>query len=519
MAGTLGAIYNAQRALALNESLINIINTNIANMNTAGYSRQRAELEQATTGGLSFTPEETIRNAMGSVIRDVTRSREFYLDNYYRTENSDYNYYKELIDTASIIEDITNELDNIGINYSLDQFYKSLNELSSNPTDIVARNNVVQKAIELTTKMNSVYNRLEDLRVSLVGDYSDVNTLSSCKAKTYVDSINDKLAKIADLNNSIILSSSQGTSPNALLDKRDLLLDELSELISVDITYETNGAVTVKVGNTNLVSGKEQTGYLELISGPDENKPIVLQIRNSSGGLLVPDAASTVRSGKLAALLEIGGSEATDLTIKGIMDNLNTLARQIAAEFNTLQTVTDASGEPRYIINGKLSDIDSGSTSPPNFFVDNSGVYNPHDLSNITAGNIKLSDDIINDPNKICAARSLSTDPNEVGNRNNALAMAQLRDKPITDLRGGTMEQFVTNLVGEIGSKVSTININHEIKSNITEQVGLRRESIIGINLDEEMTDLLRFQRSYEAAARVFNIINENLKTIINLAS
>ncbi|NLF83387.1 MAG: flagellar hook-associated protein FlgK [Candidatus Gastranaerophilales bacterium] len=518
MAGTLGAIYNAQRALALNESLINIINTNIANMNTAGYSRQRAELEQATTGGLSFTPEEAIRNAMGSVIRDITRSREFYLDNYYRMENSDYNYYKELIDNASLIEDITNELDNIGINYSLDQFYKSINELANNPTDIVARNNVVQKGIELTTKMNSVYNRLDDLRVSLVGDYNDSNTLASCKAKTYVDSINDKLAKVADLNNSIILSSSQGTSPNALLDKRDLLLDELSELISVDITYETNGAVTVKIGNTNLVNGKEQSGFLELVSGTDDN-PVVMQIRNKSGGLLVPDAASIVRSGKLAALLEIGGSEATDLTIKGIMDNLNTLAQQIAVEFNNLQTVVDANGEPRYIINGQLSDIGSGDAPPPNFFVDNSGAYNPLDLSNITAGNIKLSDAIINDPNKICAARSLSTDPNEVGNRNNALAMAQLRDKPITDLRGGTMEQFVTNLVGEIGSKVSTININHEIKSNITEQVGLRRESIIGINLDEEMTDLLRFQRSYEAAARVFNIINENLKTIINLAS
>lgn len=518
MAGTLGAIYNAQRALALNESLINIINTNIANMNTAGYSRQRAELEQATTGGLSFTPEESIRNAMGSVIRDVTRSREFYLDNYYRTENSDYNYYKELIDNASLVEDITNELDNIGINYSLDQFYKALNELSNNPTDIVARNNVVHKAIELTTKMNSVYNRLEDLRVSLVGDYNDTNTLASCKAKTYVNSINDKLAKVADLNNSIILSSSQGTSPNDLLDKRDLLLDELSELISVDITYELNGAVTVKVGNTNLVSGKEQMGFLELISGTNDN-PVVLQIRNDSGGVLVPDAVSTVRSGKLAALLEIGGSEATDLTIKGIMDNLNALAQQIASEFNSLQTVTDANGEPRYIINGKLSDIGSGDTPPPNFFVDNLGVYNPLDLSNITAGNIKLSDDIINDPNKICAARSLSTDTNEVGNRNNALSMAQLRDKAITALKGGTMEQFATNLVGEIGSKVSTININHEIKSNIAEQVNLRRESIIGVNLDEEMTDLLRFQRSYEAAARVFNIINENLKTIIGLAS
>ena len=517
MTATLFGIYNAQRSLSLNQAVIDLVNNNIANINTPGYSKQRAELEQLTSGNISTIAQNACQDVMGAIISDITRNREAYLDNYYRSECSQYNYYNELNENANLIEDITGELDNIGINHSLDEFYEALNHLAANPTDIVARNNVVQKGIELTTKLNSTYSRLENLRTNLVGDFTIPSTLENSKLSIAIQEVNNKLSSIADLNDSIILSTSQGSSPNYLLDQRDLLLDDLSELIPVEITHHENGSATISLGTTTLVSGGSQVGFFEVAVG-DIDTPSIVQIKNATGGTFVTDAYSVIDAGKVGAILEMGGSETNKLTVKLAMDNLDTLAQEVATAFNALQTFDPlappaAGDEPRYMIGDQLSDFTSGDTEPPAFFVDDAGT-----TLNITAENISISQDIIDDPYKISAAKG-STEITDTGDGANALLMAQVRDTIIAGLGNATTEQYIANMVGDMGSKAATIENNLDIKKNVADQIHLKRESVIGVNLDEEMTDLIRFQRSYEAAARVFNVVNQNIQTILNMVS
>ena len=138
MTSTLFGIYNAQRALSLNQAVIDIINNNIANVNTPGYSKQRAELEQLTSGNISNIPQNAAQDSMGAIIGEISRNRDAYLDNYYRGQNSELYYYDELQENANLIEDITNELDNLGINNALDEFYQSLSQLSANAEAMLA---------------------------------------------------------------------------------------------------------------------------------------------------------------------------------------------------------------------------------------------------------------------------------------------------------------------------------------------------------------------------------------------
>ena len=513
MTGTLFGIYNAQRSLAMNQAVIDLINNNISNMNTPGYSKQRAEIAQQTSGNNSTIPQNACQDVMGAVITDITRNRDSYLDNYYRTQNSDLNYYQELSENAGLIENITNELDNIGINNSLNEFYKSLSQLSTNSTDVVARNNVVQKAIELTTKFNSAYSRLEDQRTSLVGDITP-SGLENSKIKAAVDDLNDKLSAVAGLNDNIVLTSSQGNSPNYLLDQRDMLLDKISALIPVDISLQSNGAVTLTLGNTTLVSGREQIGNFEITTGTVDN-PAIVQIKNPTGGIYVADAYSLIDSGKIGAILEMGGSEANKLTIKSVMDDLTTLAQQFATEINAIQTggqIIDSSANP-HVLTLDGDPATAGVDPIPNLFVDDAATGT---TAGITAGNICINNAIINDPYKIAAADAVS-DPTETGDGGNAASMYQVRDILIAGLGSCTAEQYITNLAGELGSKASTIEHNLDIKENVSQQISLKRHSVIGVNLDEEMTDLIKFQRAYEASARVFSIIDQNIKTILNM--
>lgn len=513
MTSTLFGLFNAQRSLSLNQAVIDVINSNIANVNTPGYSKQRAELAQLSSGNITSIPQDAAQDCLGAIITEISRNRDVYLDNFLRSETSNKFYYKELSENAILIEDITKEIGDTGINSSLDEFYKALSQLSLNADDYVVRNVVVQRALELTTKMNSIYTQLENQRINLVGDYSDPDTLLSSRVKLISDGLNDKLTSVANLNDSIVRSTSQGTSPNYLLDQRDTLLDEISEIIPIELTSHSNGSITITLGSTVLVSGGAQTGFFNVVSGVDENYPAIIQIENDSGGVLVPDAYSIINSGRLGGILEMGGSEAGKLTVKAVMDNLNTLAFELANEINTLQSngrYIDNSGSPLELSNNTSNPIDGLQpldADPVDFFIDPGA-------GTITAGNITVNTAIINNPYQISAA-DLTGGFEDLGDGANALLMAQIRNKEIANLGGATTEQYITNVIGDAGSKANSISNNFDIKDNITRQLSLKREAATGVNLDEEMTDLIRFQRSYEASARVLNVVNDNIKTIL----
>lgn len=515
MPSSLYGIYNAQRALSLNQAAIDIINSNVSNMNTVGYSKQRLEISQASNLSPYENPIDASQSGMGAVIDAVTRNRDIFLDNSLRKATTDTSYYKEYTDNAVQMESMVNELGDTGINKALTDFYSSLSQLTANPNDYVIRNSVVQNAITLSNNFNNTYTSLQNSRTSLVGDASNPATLTQSKLSIDIDDLNNKLSAIANLNEKINDSTSQGMTPNALLDQRDMLLDKISEYIPVNITNEKNNTVTLTLGEVELVRGQDRKGFFEIKTG-DVNNPSIVQIKNDQGSILASDASSNITSGKLAAILQAGGSDSTKLTVKGIMDSLDTLATNFADAINTLQTggrYIDSSVNPHELSNNTSNPIDGTLTldaDPENFFLDADGS------GTITAGNIKVNDTLLNDPYKIAAA-ALTSGFNETGDGKNALLLSQVRNQSIPLLGSTTTQGYITNLIGKLGTQSKNIQDNYDIKDNILQQITQKRESVTGVNLDEELTDLVRYQRSYEASAKIMTTINQTLSTIINM--
>jgi len=517
MPSTLYGIYNAQRALSLNQAAIDIINSNVANMNTKGYSKQRLEISQASNISPYQNPADASQSGLGAVIDSITRNRDIFLDNSFRKETTDTAYYKEYTENAVQIESIIDELSDTGLNTVLNNFYNSLSQLASNPNDYVVRNSVVQNAISLVTKFNDTYTELQDARTGLVGDITNPDTLEQSKLSINIENLNNKLSAVANLNDKINLSTSQGITPNALLDQRDLLLDEISEYIPVNITNEKNNTVTLSVGAVELVRGKERTGFFEIQAGATNDNPSTVTIKNEGGSTLSSNAYSLMTSGKIGAILQMGGSDSNKLTIKSMTDSLNTLAKNFATAINTLQTggrYIDNSANPHELSNNTANPILGAplplDANPEEFFLDSDGS------GIITAENISLNSIIEGNPYQIAAAK-LSGGLTETGDGSNALSMSQVRNANIALLGGTTTQGYITNIVGKLGTQSKNLQDSYDVKASILEQIAQKRESVTGVNLDEELTDLVRFQRSYEASARVMTTISETLTTIINM--
>lgn len=517
MPSTLNSIYNAQRGLALGQAAIDVINNNISNMNTKGYSKQRIEISQYSNMSPYQNPIDASQDGMGAVIDAISRNRDTFLDNSFRKETTDLNYYQEYSDNAIQLETTVDEMGDTGISSALTAFYNGLSQLAANPNDFVTRNSLVQDAVTLANKFNETYTSLQNTRTGLVGDINNPDTINQSKLSTTIADLNTKLTSIADLNDKINVATSQGITPNSLLDQRDRLLDTISEYIPATIKNESNNTVTISLGNIQLVSGKDVVGKFDVQLG-DVNNPSLVRVVSDGGSVYSNDAYSLITSGKLGAILQLGGSDSNKLTIKGLIDSINTLANQFSTAINAVQT------NGRYIVSAtsphQLSDNLSNpldplnppgaDPDPENFFVDSDAS------GSINAGNIKVNDTIVNNPYQIAAAK-LTSKVDETGDGSNVLLMSQIRDQNIIGPGGTTTQGFLTNIIGKMGTQSKNVQDNLDIKSSIVAQVTQKRDSVTGVNLDEELADLIRFQKAYEASAKVMTTISQTLNTIINM--
>ncbi len=525
---TLGASFNtAVQALIVNQTALGVVSNNIANMNTQGYSKQRVNLEQAgyvTTGSANGL----LNIGTGVSISNIQRYRESYLDEDFRNQSSSSSFYNELSNMASTIENTLNEIEDDGLQNAYSSFYNSLSKLSSNPSSATYRMDFVQKAEDLCKKFNTSYSTLEKARKDTVGDITDAASIDESKVATNLDIVNEKLKNLQALNEKIATSTSlDGNTASSLLDKRDSLLDELSEYIPIETTTNpTSHFVSVSMNGISLI---DATGLKQFdVAMGDINNPTTVQVKDANGNVVVANANSQIDSGKIGAYLQMGGGSTTELTYKSMMDRLNTLASEFADTMNTIQTYDDGTNQAMAIgtdpVTGDQILSDYGGL--PNLFTDASGTT----ATTVTAGNIRVSDEIKQDYWKIAAARVDTTtdadadgtpdyDPRSIGNAENAKLFSATRSEKILGLGSQTMENYLNATVSEMGIKVDGIASNAETQNVVYTSSESRRQSAIGVNLDEELADMIKYQRAYEASARVFNVTNQILQTLVSLGS
>ena len=460
MPGIFQSLDIARRAIWANRLGLDVTSNNIANVNTPGYSRQRVELQNAQ-------PLQLVKGQLGLGVKvdQIRRVRDQLLDFQYR--RASYNLGKAQIQENTLlqVETIIQEPSENSIGNLLSEFFSEFSNLASEPENTAIRNTIVQKATALVESFRTKYERMDALQESLIKE-----------AQSAANQVNEMVRQIADLNRKIMAVDGSGGSANDLKDQRDMLLDKLSEYVDVRYVTDDKGNLTVTAEGIMLASGPS-ANTLEIKTTTVNGK---WQLTILVGGKEVP-----LKGGKLGGMREL-----INTTLPEIIDNLNTMAKTVIEEVNRLHRA------------GKGLPIGTPPTSQTgvDFFV------------GTDARSIDINSDITNNVANIAA--SVDGSP---GNGEVALAISNLRNKAIFNARTDTLSDFYSNMVTRIGTQIQTAINTRSAQELLRNQIQNQRDSVSGVSLDEEMTKLIQYQRSLEAAARVVRVVDDVLETVIGL--
>jgi flagellar hook-associated protein 1 FlgK len=298
------------------------------------------------------------------------------------------------------------------------------------------------------------------------------------KIAVKVGDVSALAGQIAALNKQIRLSLAAGDHPNDLLDKRGTLLDTLSGLVDIQVmesshpeTGKPTGEVQINVGGYALVQGDTANAL-----------PTTMTTANGNLGLITSEGNTIpLRGGELYGLVK-----ATTL-LTGYQDDFNTLVRNLITAVNTQHSFG----------------VGLDGTSGRPFF------------TGTDATSIGLNPAIKSDLNVIAAATAPTPPtPFASGNGDNARALAALTSGPV--INGFSLSEFYNSSVGRVGADSRAFITEADNQDKVVNQLKNQQQAVSGVSLDEELTHMLQYQRSYQAATRIINVMDDILNRIIN---
>jgi flagellar hook-associated protein 1 len=484
MYSTFHGLEIGKRAILSQQTALSTTGHNIANANTIGYTRQEAVF-QATHPLASPNPNNgTIPMQMGTGVEvsEFRRIRESYLDRQFQNEQKEAGYWEAKASTLSNIENVFNELGDSGLTSSLNRFWQGLQELSKQPENLSARVVVVANGKELAGQLNEIYTGLEQNETFLADQIQE---------KT--NEINTIANEVAGLNLKIAQNIGGGNQPNDLMDRRDVLLDQLSKLVDIQVTPGQNDRVDVSIDGEKLVEGNNANAFtLDL----------------QTGGAKIAGSDIALAGGEIKGLLETHGYTVNGTTFGTIPDlraKIDLLAETIAKSMNAIHAGDEARN---------LDDIQARSANPNAalekllFFVDKDDPTQPPR----NAGSMMINPTLVEFPSKVAAASS-----DTIGDGSNAKLMSEsLFQKINIGGTNATIGDFYKGIIGQLGTDVQIAQQSAENAVKMVQQVDNRRQSVSGVSIDEELTNMVRYQQAYNAAARYVSAVNDLLNTLIN---
>lgn len=530
MVSLLSSLNMTANALSVNEKSISVVSHNVANMNTYGYHKQRVNLATRNiAGAIGNNPYNQVRANGGVMIANVMRYNDDYLNNYLREQLSRQSYLEQQLGNLDDLAGIFDDLEGTGIDGALGDFYEALNNLNQYPASSTARTNFLERAKTLCSVMNTKSSQLNEMTGKALGDGESEDSLKNSKIYVQYRQFNNALEDLAAVNKALQTTQTGTLTANNLLDKRDLILNEISQYVDVNVEEKENGSVNVYVGDYALVKGAVVMGELDIqtakqycdengIKYPDDwhGENAVLSIVNPNSEThetLVSDANSFITGGALGGLLHSATDYGDGVTNAGTVQKaLDELAAALAKMFNDLNTRDGA-----YCINPNDTEKLQATTDDNYLFVGDDGTPD-----SITAGNLRLSDKMLTDEGIWNIACAYFDDPanfdvNAVGNSANVVEMLNTRSQKQDLLNGQSVEDFYTSLLGKVASAGDSINSLYETQNDLVDSLQNQIQSAYGVDLNEELVDLVKYQTAYAAAAQVFNACNSCLDVLMNL--
>lgn len=435
---------------------------NFSNATTPGYSRQIA-YQRATdpyyAPGVGYI-------GTGTEIYDVRRVRNSYVDYKYWSENGSKGEWETKAESLKELETLFGEPSNNSFRQYMDDFFQSLEDLTTNPSDSSYREPVREAALALTKHINETAERLVNVKEE-----------TSFQIEAQVKKVNDIAAQISSLNGQIYSLEIDGKTANDLRDRRELLVDDLSKIVNVQVNEYSDGKYRVSIGGIALVNHKE-----------------VSEIKYESELQWANGNALNLKSGSLRALQELYEGNGENNTYRGInfyINKLNTFAHVFADTINEQHRAGEGLNDSTGIDFFKISD----SANP--------------------ALTLTLSDEILDNTANI-AAGAVGTG---VENNDNLRAIIKLREDKTFFSGGvsqGTPDDFLKSIISNLAVDSTHGKRMDSNEGQIIKNILEKRESESGVSTEEETTNMIRFLNSYRASSEMISTLDQILDVVVN---
>jgi len=455
-----GSFEIGRKALRAQHKGMEVSGQNVANANTPGYSRQRTNLvsvESPIVANADMAPGDGVR------VSHVERMyNEFYQAQV--VNSGSYKAYWDMRRETSIsAESIFMEPDDYGINKSLGEFFDTWQELSSSPEEAAVRSGLRENAVSLTASVEDVYERLEDMRLDKL-DELDMRVGEANRVIDEIGELNDKLRFVDALDK----------DSNEMLDKLDLAIEELSELIDIQVYRKSSGAVDIFAGG-QLIVQEDRAFHMELETAGEEGVEVV----NHRGKAL------NLTAGRITGL-----TDAVNKDLPHIQEELDKVVEALVEEVNGLH-------REGFGLDKQEGGIDFFETIPED--------------ATSAALNFRVSQDILDDSSKIAA----SAEPGEPGNGEIALKIGQLRDyREEGRLDSVSIEEYYRGLITSMGVEAQESERMAEAFGRTKDEFEELKSSASGVNMDEEMLKMTEYQHAWNAAARYLSTVDEMLTSL-----
>ncbi|OAI09064.1 flagellar biosynthesis protein FlgK [Methylomonas methanica] len=549
----IGILGNALSGLTAFQRSLETTSNNISNANTEGYSRQRVEL---ATRPEQFTGNGYMGN--GVEVANITRSYDQFISNQVRSSTATFHDIDSFYTLSSQIDNITAD-ETTGLAPAMKSFFDAIDSVANDPSSVAARQVMLTEAESLTQQFNTMSARFGDLR-KRVND----NVTSS------VQELNGFAKTLAELNVKIVsdIGRSSGKQlPNELMDQRDLLLTKIAEKADVTYVSQADGSYNVFIGKGQpLVLGSAASTLSVVGDSNDVNQKLIM--------LNGQDISKQLSGGELSGNLRF-----RDQVLDPAQQQLGLLATGLATEFNNIHKAGyDINGNtnvaffdlnsPTPQVKATVSDsslvvssafvaptsasglgasyrLDVTATAPAATFTltnlsDNTATAglsaatlattaatNGFSIS-FSGGSLTIGDSFQISPNFNAAAKiklnSAITNPRQIaaasatglpGDNSNALKLANLETQ--AKMFGGkaSFTQVYGQMISDVGSQTHAASVGRTAQETLLEQATSAKESVSGVNLDEEAANLINFQNSYQAAAKAVSVANSLFDTLI----
>ncbi|MBT4792979.1 MAG: flagellar hook-associated protein FlgK [Halobacteriovoraceae bacterium] len=463
---------------------------NIANANTEGFSRQKVTAE-------NNTPIQSGKNVFGTGvnIKTIKRVHDKLVEKKLNHSLSDYNFNKERTSQLSNIEELFNEINSDGMNKILNRFFNSFRELSNQPENNVVRTLVRDNASIVISDFKRIGNE-----ITRVKDGIDK------KIESVAFDANQQGKVIASLNKEITRLENMGGETGDLRDQRDNAVRVLSDLFEIKTYEDENSQYVVNiVGAGSLVAGGSvntlrvgKVGGDEVGSYKDESRT---EIFFEAGGSKT-SISENIESGMVAALVKTRNVEIVNLR------------KQLDEMAHGLIGITNAIHKKGYVNkplptdqNGNvINDPSLGKVTDINFFKESKGLSQ-------ASLNIDLSDEIQADVKNITTGLS----PNSPGDNRIAIAISKVQHEKLLGGGSKTFEESYLESIGSIGLATNKSKLNTEQSKGILAQAKNIKERLSGVSIDEEATNMVKYQHAYEASAKMIKTADEMFDSVIGM--